>query len=165
MKEHQIFLGTSVFPMAWILRNSPACMPKWSKDYEIKKNKSCDLKKTLITLNKNALIHLARLIDNPDSFADNLMTSIFRLKFNNLAPFEKHILWRHGPRNVTWCLGWIFHHYILARYVLSYLCGTLNLDPSASLKRLFAFSVGVLFSLSTHALTCVHLIAAFCLGC
>ena len=89
MKEHQIFLGTSVFPMAWILRNSPACMPKWSKDYEIKKNKSCDLKKTLITLNKNALIHLARLIDNPDSFADNLMTSIFRLKFNNLAPFEK----------------------------------------------------------------------------
>ena len=89
MKEHQIFLGTSVFPMAWILRNSPACMPKWSKDYEIKKNKSCDLKKTLITLNKNALIHLARLIDYSDSFADNLMTSIFRLKFKNLAPFEK----------------------------------------------------------------------------
>ena len=61
-------------------------MPKWSKDYEIKKNKSCDLKKTLITLNKNALIHLARLIDNPDSFADN-----FRLKFNNLASFEKTV--------------------------------------------------------------------------
>ena len=52
-------------------------MPKWSKDYEIKKHRS------------RALIHLARLIDNPDSFADNLMTSIFRLKFNNLAPFEK----------------------------------------------------------------------------
>ena len=32
---------------------------------------------------------LARLIDNPDSFADNLMTSIFRLKLNNVAPFEK----------------------------------------------------------------------------
>ena len=89
MKEHQIFLGTSVFPMAWILQNSPACMPKWSKDYEIKKNKSRDLKKTLITLNKNALIHLARLIDYSDSFADNLMTSIFRLKFKNLAPLEK----------------------------------------------------------------------------
>ena len=44
---------------------------------------------TLITLNKNALIHHARLIDNPDSFADNLMTSIFRLKFNNLVPFDK----------------------------------------------------------------------------
>ena len=29
------------------------------------------------------------VIDNPDSSADNLMTSIFRLKFNNLAPFEK----------------------------------------------------------------------------
>ena len=58
-------------------------MAKWSKDYEIKKNKSGDL------WNKNALIHLARLIGNPDSFADNLMTNIFRLKFNNLAPFEK----------------------------------------------------------------------------
>ena len=38
---------------------------------------------------KNALIHLARLIDNPDSFADNLMTSIFRLKLNNVALSEK----------------------------------------------------------------------------
>ena len=75
--------------MAWILRNSPGCMPKWSKDYVIRKNRSRDIKNTLITLNKNALIHLARLIDNPDSFADNLMTSIFRLKLNNLAPFEK----------------------------------------------------------------------------
>ena len=49
-------------------------MPKWSKDYEIKKHRS------------RALIHLARLIDNPDSFADN-----FRLKFNNLASFEKTV--------------------------------------------------------------------------
>ena len=64
-------------------------MPKWSKDYEIRKNRSRDLQNTLVTLDKNALIHLARLIDNPDSLADNLMTSIFRLKFNNLAPFEK----------------------------------------------------------------------------
>ena len=39
------------------------------------------LYKTLITLNKlDALIHVARLIDNPDTFADNLRTSIFRLK-------------------------------------------------------------------------------------
>ena len=29
------------------------------------------------------------VIDNPDNFAHNLMTGIFRLKFNNLAPFEK----------------------------------------------------------------------------
>ena len=65
-------------------------MPKWSKDYEIKKNRSRDLKKTLITLNKNALIHIARLTDNPDSFADNLMTNIFRLKFNKLVPFEEN---------------------------------------------------------------------------
>ena len=64
-------------------------MPKWSKDYEIRKNRSRDLQSTVITLNTNALIHLARLIDNPDSFADNLMTSIFTLKFNNLALFEK----------------------------------------------------------------------------
>ena len=47
-----------------------------------------------------------------------------------------------------------FSKTILVRYVLTYLCGTLYLDPSASLKRIFAFSVGSLFSLSTHALTC-----------
>ena len=45
---------------------------------------------------------------------------------------------------------------ILVRYVLSYLCGTLYLDPSVSLKRIFAFSVGGLFSLSSHALTCLR---------
>ena len=32
---------------------------------------------------------------------------------------------------------------ILVRYVLSYLCGTLYLDPSVSLQRIFAFSAGV----------------------
>ena len=31
----------------------------------------------------------------------------------------------------------------------------LYLDPSVSLKRIFVFSVGGLFSLSTHALTCL----------
>ena len=49
-------------------------MPKWSKHYGI---------------NNNASIHLVRLTDNPDSSTDNLMTTIFRLKLNNLAPFEK----------------------------------------------------------------------------
>ena len=44
---------------------------------------------TLITLNKNTFINPARPIDNPDSLADNLMTSLFSLKFNSLAPFEK----------------------------------------------------------------------------
>ena len=24
---------------------------------------------------------------------------------------RKQVLWRHGPRNVTWCLGWIFQNY------------------------------------------------------
>ena len=82
-----------------------------------------------------------------------------------LSRLRKHILWCHGLKSVTWCLGWIFQHYfseiwdeysntILVRYVLSYLCGTLYLDLSVSLKRIFAFSVGGLFSLSTHALTC-----------
>ena len=36
-----------------------------------------------------------------------------------------------------------FSKTILVRYVLSYLRGTLYLDPSASLKRIFAFVVGV----------------------
>ena len=48
-----------------------------------------------------------------------------------------------------------FSKTILVRYVLAYLCGTLYLDPSVSLKRIFASSVGGLFSLSTHALTCL----------
>ena len=51
-----------------------------------------------------------------------------------------------------------FSKTILVRYVLSYLYGTLYLDLSVSLKRIFAFSVGGLFSLSTHALTCLSLI-------
>ena len=37
------------------------------------------------------------------------MTSIFRLKFN-LPRLRKLVLWLHGPRNVTWCLGWIFQN-------------------------------------------------------
>ena len=68
-------------------------MPKWSKGYEIGKNRSRDLQNTVITVNKNTLIHLARLIDNPDSFADNLMTSIFRLKFLTTLPrLRKQVL-------------------------------------------------------------------------
>ena len=65
-------------------------MPKCGKDYEIRKNRSRDLLNTSITLNKNALIHIARQIDNPDSFADNLMTSIFRmLGMNFPKPFSE----------------------------------------------------------------------------
>ena len=45
-----------------------------------------------------------------------------------------------------------FSKTILVRYDLSYLSGNLYLDPSVSLKRIFAFSSGGLFSLSTHAL-------------
>ena len=117
---------------------------------------------TIITLNKNALIHLARLIDNPDSFADNLMTSIFRLKFNYLVPFEKTDFVTSWPKECYVMLGIDFPkqfsktYLIKMRYVLSYLCGTLYLDRSVSLKRIFALSVGGLFSLSTHALTCLR---------
>ena len=111
MKEQQILLGTCAFPMAWILWNSLACTPKGSKDFEIKKNRSRDLYKTLITLNKlNVLIHIARLIDNTDTFADNSRTSVFRRKLKQLKQ-PCPVLWRHGPRNVTWCLGWIFQSY------------------------------------------------------
>ena len=56
-----------------------------------------------------------------------------------------------------------FSKTILVRYVLSYLCGTLYLDPSTSLKRIFAFSVGGLFTLSTHALTCLRIKSHSCL--
>ena len=48
-----------------------------------------------------------------------------------------------------------FSKTILVRYILSYLCGALYLNPSVSLKRVIAFSVGGLFSLSTHSLTCL----------
>ena len=49
-----------------------------------------------------------------------------------------------------------FSKTILVRYILSYLCGTLYLNPSSSVKRVIAFSVGGLFHLSTHALTCLR---------
>ena len=61
-------------------------MPKWSKDYEIKKT---GWKTGHVTYKRLALIHLVRLIHILDSLADNLMTSIFKLRFNNLAQFEK----------------------------------------------------------------------------
>ena len=41
-----------------------------------------------------------------------------------------------------------FSQIILVRCVLSYLCGTFYLDPSASVKKIFAFSLGGLFGLS-----------------
>ena len=48
-----------------------------------------------------------------------------------------------------------FSKTILVSYVVSYLFGTLYLDPSVLLERLFAFSWGGLVSLSNHALTCL----------
>ena len=46
-----------------------------------------------------------------------------------------------------------FSKTILMRYFLSYLCGTLYLDLSASLKISLHSLLGGLFGLSTHALT------------
>ena len=59
----------------------------------------------------------------------------------------------HGMSRDAWNE---FSKTILVRYVLSYLCGTLYLDSSASLQRMFAFPAGSLFSLLTHALTCLR---------
>ena len=83
------------------------------------------------------------------------MTSIFRLKFNNLTPFEKNRFCDVKVDGMSRDAWDEFFKTILVRYVLSYLCGTLYLDPSASLQRIFAFSSGDLFSPSTHALTCL----------
>ena len=70
------------------------------------------------------------------------MASIFRLKFNNLAPFGKTGFVTSWSKECHVVLGKI------VRYVLSYLCGTFYLDPSASVKKIFAFSLGGLFGLS-----------------
>ena len=110
---------------------------------------------TLITLNKNTFINPARPIDNPDSLADNLMTSLFSLKFNSLASFEKKILWRHGRRNVTCRLRWIFQNYFREIYLIICLWNPFS-GFFCVIKKIFAFSVGGLFSLSTHALTCLR---------
>ena len=56
-------------------------------------------------------MHFARLIDNPDSFADNLMTSIFRLKFNDLAPFEKTGFVTSWSKECHLILRRIFHNH------------------------------------------------------
>ena len=73
------------------------------------------------------------------------MTSVFRLKFNNLAPFEKTVFCDDMVQGLSRDAWDEFSKTILVRYVLSYLCGTLYLDPSVSLKKIFAFSVGGLF--------------------
>ena len=90
---------SSVFPMAWILWNSPACMPKCGKDYEIRKNRSRDLLNTLITLNK-------------------MLWSTLQGKLT-IQTVSLTIWW---PVFLG-CLEWIFQNH-LVRYVLSYLCGT-----------------------------------------
>ena len=43
-----------------------------------------------------------------------------------------------------------FSKTVLVKYVLSYLCGTLYLDPSASLERIFVFSTGGLLALQPY---------------
>ena len=48
----------------------------------------------------------------------------------------------HGMSRDAWNE---FSETILVSYVLSYFCGTLYLDPSVSLQRIFAFSAGGLF--------------------
>ena len=95
MKEQQIFLGTSVFPMAWILWNYPACVPKWSKS----------------TFQGQLTIQTVSLTIWWQVFLGWSLTTLPRLR--------KQVLWRHGPRNVTWCLGWIFQNYF-SEIIMSY---------------------------------------------
>ena len=68
---------------------------------------------------------------------------------NNLAPFEK----------TDFVTSWSKECYVMlvmnSPKLFSYLSGILYLDLSVSLKRIFAFSAGGPFSLSTHALTCL----------
>ena len=105
-------------------------------------------KQTLITLNKNTFINPARLIDNPDSLADNLMTSIFSLKFNSLAPFEKTDFVPSWSKEYHVMFGM---KTILVRSLWNPLLGFFFV-----IKEIFAFSVAGLLSLSTHALTCLN---------
>ena len=35
-----------------------------------------------------------------------------------LPRLRKQVLWRHDPRNVTWCLGWIFQNYLSEIYLI-----------------------------------------------
>ena len=60
------------------------------------------------------------------------MTNIFRLMFNKLAPFEKNRFCDVMVQGMSRDASDEFSKTILVRYVLSYLCGTLYLDPSAS---------------------------------
>ena len=116
-------------------------------------------KRTLITFNKNVLIHPARLIDNPDCLVDNLMTSIFSLKFNSLAPFEKTAFFDVMDQGMSRDAWDEFSKTILVRHIIS-LWNPL-FGSFCVVKKIFAFSMGGgggggIFSLSTHALTCLR---------
>ena len=71
------------------------------------------------------------------------MTSIFRLTFNKLAPFEKNRfcdVMVQGMSRVTWDE---FSKTILVRCLIISLWNPFFVDPSVSLEWIFAFSVGV----------------------
>ena len=60
-----------------------------------------------------------------------------------LPRLRKQVLWRHGPRNVTWCFGWIFQDYFSEICLIISLWNPLLGSFCVILKRIFAFSVGV----------------------
>ena len=104
----------------------------------------------------NALIHLARPIDIVDSLADNLMTSIFRLRFNNYAPFEKtddvndvNDVMIQGMSRDAW--NEFFQNYFSEIYLIVSLWKPL-FGFFCVMKKDFCILCGGLFSLSTHAL-------------
>ena len=54
-----------------------------------------------------------------------------------LPRLRKQILWRHGLRNVTWCLGWIFHNYFSETFLIISLWNWSILESSSSCKTNF----------------------------
>ena len=70
-----------------------------------------------------------------------------------LPRLRKQILWRHGPRNIVWCLGWIFPKLVSEIYFIISLWNPL-FGFFCVIKKIFVFYVGS-FSLLTHALTCL----------
>ena len=67
---------------------------------------------------------------------------------------KKQVLWRHGPRNVAWCLEWLFQNYFSEICLIIPLWNPL-LGSFGIIKKDLCIRCGGLFSLSTHALTCL----------
>ena len=86
-------------------------------------------------------------------FNDNLMTCLFSLKFNSLAPFEKTDFVTSWSKEYRVMLRMNFPKLVSEIYFIISLWNPL-FGFFCVIKKIFAFSVGS-FSLLTHALTCL----------